>query len=271
MSTYNATEQRLYTRRRRAALAAGTWAKPVLVDETVQRVAELRAQGMSVDAIAAAAGLARSTVAPLAWHGTHSATRTRISPFIASAIASVTMAKVPGWALIPNVGTRRRIEALQVMGWDLRRIGEHLGITFQGVKRLKDQQRVSRDRADAIAKVYDRLCMVPGPSRRTRQIALANGWAPPLAWDDDTIDDPNARPFRGARAAREEVDEVAVARALSGEPVQLTYLERVAAVRALAALGHSDAEVAERLGVADRTVQRIRAQHQIASQWAGAV
>jgi len=32
--------------------------------------------------------------------------------------------------------------------------------------------------------------------------AAARGWAPPLAWDDDTIDDPNATPDLGAETPR---------------------------------------------------------------------
>lgn len=36
--------------------------------------------------------------------------------------------------------------------------------------------------------------MVPGPSARARRRAAAHYWAPPLAWDDDDLDNPTITP-----------------------------------------------------------------------------
>lgn len=61
-------------------------------------------------------------------------------------------------------------------------------------------------------------------------------------------------------------DDVAIERATAGDPVPLLTHERVEAVRRLAAKGYTDAEIAERLHMTERTVQRTRTKHGIPSQ-----
>jgi hypothetical protein len=106
--------------------------------------------------------------------------------------------------------------------------------------------------------------MRPGPSHRTRARARALGYAPPLAWDDDAIDDPSAQPCPGNHAAgssTEEpvVDQVAVERALAGRSLAgLTAAERLAAVAHLAGQGVSTpATVAYRLGTSGTVARRL--------------
>ncbi len=55
-----------------------------------------------------------------------------------------------------------------------------------------------------------------------------------------------------------EPDEVAIQRAMAGDPVPLLAHERETAIRKLSAQGLFDREVAKRLHIADRTVWRIR-------------
>ena len=67
---------------------------------------------------------------------------------------------------------------------------------------------------------------------------------------------------------RVDVDEVAVERRISGDAtVELNYLERREAVRQLAPKGLSDAQIAERIGITDNGVQRIRERQGIPSTW----
>ncbi|WP_205859648.1 helix-turn-helix domain-containing protein, partial [Phycicoccus flavus] len=120
--------------------------------------------------------------------------------------------------------------------------------------------------------VYDRLSMTPGPSPETRGWAVKLGYAPPLAWDEDTIDDPTATPHVPGPAVDDRsadvVDLTAVHRVAHGgdpTPVRLTAIERVAVLRTMAATGASDSDIAERLGVASRTVLRLRQDQQIPS------
>jgi hypothetical protein len=75
--------------------------------------------------------------------------------------------------------------------------------------------------------------------------ARANGWAPPLAWDDETIDDPKARPH--LRVTVDGVDDVVVERVLGGEwKIATTKAEKVEIVARWLADGGSLAEL-ERL------------------------
>ena len=161
---------------------------------------------------------------------------------------------------VDATGTRRRIHALMRLGWPADRLGAHLAVSGAAVREWTYTSKVRRSTAARVAELYDRLCWTPGPSTKTRARAVAAGWPPPLAWDDDTIDDPKARPSTGAYADRKRapVDEVAVQRALHGDPVHLRPAERAEAVRRLTAAGHSAADIAERLRTTTRTVVRHR-------------
>ncbi len=170
---------------------------------------------------------------------------------------------------VPRVGAVRRVQALLAMGWPHHALGA-VGIanSAQIIGPVGDLITVQRWRQ--VRDVYDRLSMTPGPSPETRGWAAKLGYAPPLAWDEESIDDPTATPQTGApvavtSAGDEVVDVVAVARAVAttGASDYLTAIERRAVVRVMASRGASDAQIAEHLGVADRTVLRWRTQLQI--------
>ena len=93
-------------------------------------------------------------------------------------------------------------------------------------------------------------------------VLLSARSTPPLAWDEDGIDDPHARPCGVAhdKSDAQVMDLVAVRRALSGEAPSpaLARLERRRVVEALAGAGFSDTEIATRVGASTRTIQRVR-------------
>lgn len=65
-------------------------------------------------------------------------------------------------------------------------------------------------------------------------------------------------------APLDDIDPVAIERTINGHrPTRLTPAETAEAVRILAAAGHSDPHIAERLHCSDRTIQRIRHRHRI--------
>jgi hypothetical protein len=165
-----------------------------------------------------------------------------------------------GGAEIDSTGTRRRVRALERMGWPIRTIAADLGVTSPAVRAWIVGERVRRDTAARVAALYDRYWATPGPSRRAALLAEAAGWPPPLAWDDDSIDDPAARPHRDAPTPA-AFDEVAVQRAMRGDPVHLRPVERGEAVRRLTALRYSAADIAARLDVTTRSVVRHRGNH----------
>jgi len=108
------------------------------------------------------------------------------------------------WA-IPAAGTQRRIQALMALGWTSTDIAQVCGYRHRNsVLRVLNGQGgrpcrwVERQTFRNIAAAYERLSMTlpeqTGYRKRARTIAQSKGYAPPLAWDDDSIDDPAAKP-----------------------------------------------------------------------------
>ena len=94
---------------------------------------------------------------------------------------------------VPNVGTRRRLQALARMGWTIRMVAAECGLPESTLGyAATSNTTVWQSTHDAVAAVYDRISGTVGPSQLGRTRAANAGWAPPLAWDD--IDDPDEVP-----------------------------------------------------------------------------
>jgi hypothetical protein len=145
--------------------------------------------------------------------------------------------------LIDATGTRRRVRALVRIGWPTSELAARLGVSFQNVYDYTIRDKVRRSTAAKVAALYDELSMLPGPSSSASIRARSKGWPPPLAWDDDEIDDPAARPAHNAHG---EVE---------GRPRDVELENRVLV---LTRAGLSAAEIALRLGTNKRRVTRIR-------------
>ena len=148
-----------------------------------------------------------------------------------------------GPLLVDSTGTRRRIRALAAMGWPLAELGRIVGVSYHTVWSWTDSARVRADTAETVRQLYDKLAMTPGPSRRARTIAKNKGWLPPLCWDDDTIDDPAAKPYKALRT--------------TGTPASRDP-EIVAEIARLTGFGLSAERIGERVGMSARNVVRIR-------------
>lgn len=110
---------------------------------------------------------------------------------------------------VTNIGAARRLQALAAVGWGLPQIAELLGLHSDNVLTQWREGRYQRMRpttARRIAELYDQIWDQRPAGRypvKVRNIAAARGWVPPLAWDDDEIDDPAAKPHQ-PRAGRRE-------------------------------------------------------------------
>ena len=245
--------------------AAGR-ARYVDAEPSRARLAELSAAGVPLRTLARAARLSDTAVRAIL-----TGSRQHVQSSSATRIAQLTVTGVydgQDGGHVPRVGAVRRVQALMALGW------RHEDLAAAGVSGTpglltRPGQLVTLRRWRQVHEVYDRLSMLPGPSPQTRGWALARGYAPPLAWDEDVIDDPAATPRGEARRGpgAEVFDEVAVRRTLDGPAAgpPLTGPERAEVVRALTEAGASDARIARRLGATDRTVLRIRHRHDIAS------
>lgn len=166
-----------------------------------------------------------------------------------------------GALTVDGLGTRRRLQALVALGWSLhtvdRRLGRKVTYCHNLISRGGD---VLASTAEAIATIYDELCMTLPPTdtvhqrqivTRQKNVARRNGWAPPLAWDD--IDrDPRPVPLpRLVGAWEDKVDDAVVWRFVnSGERIRkLTRAEAAEAARVLIARGISTWELEHRYGL----------------------
>lgn len=134
--------------------------------------------------------------------------------------------------IVPAIGTQRRVQALSCLGWSNAEVARRAGMHPEHLPRLVNHaETINRQTAARIAKVYDELSMKFPPSRTkqekqaityARNVARRKGWLPPLAWDDDYIDDPTYRPSivaeENVRGKRQMVDETEVIRILDGQP-----------------------------------------------------
>lgn len=152
-------------------------------------------------------------------------------------------------ALVPAIGVRRRLQALMAIGWTQAEIGRRLGWKcHKSFWLAMNADRVHRRTHNAVAKVYDELCMIPGPSAITRGKAIASGYRPPLAWND--IDRDPEPPAVEPDADADQVDPIAVARAVAGEPPAiLRDVDRLAAVAELVRRGETTTQIADKLAV----------------------
>lgn len=96
---------------------------------------------------------------------------------------------------VPAIGSRRRIQALQALGYGRDRISRELGYNDGGsiaYLMTPKAETVTRAVERKIVAVYDRLAMLPPPTgagaQRARTWAKRFGYAPPLAWDDIDTD-----------------------------------------------------------------------------------
>ena len=102
--------------------------------------------------------------------------------------------------IIDGTGTIRRLRALIAVGWSGPQIAARMGYSDTNFYHLvHSRERVYVSTALRVREVYDELWDQDPPQgtrferaavTRAKRTALALGWAPPMAWDDDRIDDP---------------------------------------------------------------------------------
>jgi hypothetical protein len=201
--------------RRRQHMYGRDW----LVDATPARehLLELSRQGMGWKKVAAAAGVSATTVGGLLYgshpddptHPDHRPRSLRINKAAATKILAVRAMLAPG-ANVDATGTRRRLQALVTLGYPVSALGRRLGKTSSNMFITLESPQVLEATRRRVAALYDELWNTPPAAvtrhertsaTRAKRHAAARGWLPPLAWDDDTIDDPEATP-EGMSAVR---------------------------------------------------------------------
>lgn len=158
-----------------------------------QHLAELRELGWTWEQIAAAAGV--STWVP---HHAGTGRTQRMLKDRADALLAIPVSPRESHRGVDSAGTRRRVQALAWMGWTCEEVARRAGTTYAALRTLiLPRRRISYALAGRVAAVYGQLSMQQGPSKGAAGKARGLGFAPPLAWDDTTIDDPAAQPDWG--------------------------------------------------------------------------
>lgn len=195
-------------RRRRKLKAYGRYESPLVpADATRAHIEHLRSYGLSKDAIARLAGWSCSGMVEQITCPAHNAYRAYVSRETQARVLALDFDLD---VLLPTeqvdvTGTQRRIRALSAIGWSRDELARRLGFTSTyGVSSWLHYSRryITAANARAVRDLYNTLGMTPGPSSRAIGRAQRSGWPPPLAWDDETIDDPAAQPLDIARPAR---------------------------------------------------------------------
>jgi hypothetical protein len=185
--------------------------RPCLIDATTTRehIALLH-ETMSWSAMAAATGCGAGTLLRL-YNGTHTQVRRGNQNKI--------MSVVPPTAAVPTVridvtGTRRRIRALQAIGYSYTAIAAAANTERMRIRAIADspQPAVSKNLADRIANAYRLLASHPAPvnrfTQRSRNRAAAQGWRDPDYWEDvDRIDDPDFDPNATTSRAQQVAED----------------------------------------------------------------
>lgn len=262
-------------RERTTAIAYGTWTGLVDAGPARAHVNNLRAAGLSLKHLASLSGVARGTLDALVYGEpsrqapptakVHARTEQRLLA------VAFDISTLPSTARIAATGSRRRLQALGVLGWSSLALAAQTSLTERTLRGVLTANAVSVATASEIVRLYEQLRSRQPPSRsgaerdqavaRARQ-ARASGWLPPQAWDDiDSDPDEPATEEDLEPGPGEPMDEVAIERAMSGEPVTLTAAERREAIARLTERGRSAQRIAELLHVSHRAVVRWREHH----------
>lgn len=258
---------REHASRRNRLIAYGRWQPYVDAEPSRQHVRTLMAAGMGWARVAEVAEVSTSTVSALLYGKRGRQPSRRIRPETAQRILTVTaeLDLMADSAKVDAVGTHRRIRAMAAIGWPLAYQARQLGRLATNYNRILASGTVEAATHRAVADLYKWLTASPVPrdryADRAREKAAAAGWCGPEAWDDTTIDDPNAQPIDLLPDPVEVVDEVAIelVRQRKAPWKSLRWQEEVEIYRQLAENGMSETTIQSRYGVSRSRTAKLRA------------
>ncbi|MFG1963158.1 hypothetical protein [Nonomuraea sp. NPDC049028] len=206
----------VYCERRERAIAYGTWQPFVDAEPVRQHVRDLQTCGVGLRRIAEAADVDLQRLQAILT-GRRGQRRKGPQQKMRLKLAAKVLAVEPSLDLLgaktvlDSTGTRRRLQALVTLGWSQSKLAEQLGWTPSNFTTLMKEPRTIVATARKVRALYDELWDQAPPENdhrakiaasRARNHAAKQGWPPPAAWDDDTIDDPTARPDLGEKVPR---------------------------------------------------------------------
>lgn len=195
---------RQYEKTRVRRVARGTWQPYVDAEPSRRHVRELMDRGVGWRRVAEVSGVSHGTISKLLYGVPDRALAPlqRVRPRTAEQLLAVRFSNdlLADGALMDATGTWRRIQALVAVGWPKVHIARALGATGQGLQ--LSERLVVASTARSVADLYDRWWdadptahgVQAAQADRARRYASVRGWPPPMAWDDDALDVPEAQP-----------------------------------------------------------------------------
>jgi hypothetical protein len=255
-----------WARRRRRAIAAGTWQPWADATPVRQHVTTIRDTGMSLTTLAERTGVTLATLDYLIYgkDGQPPAAKVRSESAAALLAYRPVLDDYPDGAIVDATGTRRRLRALAVLGWPMseitRRLPGYNAVTAEHISQGQ-RTRTTAATARAVRAVYRTAAIgraedhgvLPWVAARARRRARRNGWHSPVAWDGPAIDDPAALPDTGGTLRR------AALAARRGDHIP-------AEIRHLADLGESEHQIARAVRRSPQYVHDVITAHRSAQQ-----
>ncbi|MBM4517515.1 hypothetical protein GS432_19845 [Rhodococcus hoagii] len=136
--------------------------------------------------------------------------RTTAERLLAVPIPAAPLELLAPSSVIDATGTIRRLRALVAAGHSQRSIADRLGVSQSALCDLMHRTHCTVRNRDLVAALFAELEHQPGTNDRARQRGVQLGWALPLEWDEDTIDDPSAEPVRARRGGPIDTERTAV-------------------------------------------------------------
>lgn len=209
---------RAYNAQLRRDKAYGRPSRLVDAEPARAHVRSLQAAKVGIRQIAALAGVEAPNLSRLLYGSPSAgvAPRKRIKRETAAAILAVRADALAEGVRIDGTGTRRRLEALGTLGWTVPTLAARSGLSRPTLHNCHSGANVTVRTARLVRELYDRMWNEVPPEtnraerskvQRARIGAARRGWAPPMAWDDDTIDDPAATPEGIGPASRGSLPE----------------------------------------------------------------
>lgn len=218
--------------------------RPVDVELVRAHIARLRDSGIGLRRIAKLAGVGQSTL----WDIVRKEDRRTTFAPTARAILAIHPDRDQQVMMSP-VGVGRRVRALAVAGYTDAQVAEAANVRECNLWRYQQEsagwiQPETHGRIDA---AFQTLSVQTPPTGwvadRARRRSARRGWLPALAWDLETIDDPDAVPL--VEAIRQPPKPGSVL-----EDFRIEYLELRDELRL------SDAAIADRLGISDELLNK---------------
>ncbi len=280
-----------YERTRSRQTAYGRWQPYVDADPVRAHVRSLMDQGLGLKRIVVLSGVSQGGLWKLMYgkrqpDGTQVPSKTvRVETATKLFRVSASLDRLGASVCVDSTVTRRRLQALVAAGWSQSKLAVQLGMKPTNFSRVMADKDCHAKTARAVADLYERIAFTAPPegnhrdriaASRARNRALAEGWPPPMWWDDEDLVNPDYHGHRGYRtveraASHDDVDPVAVEETMRGnKTLRLTLAERREVIRRLHAAGMNDQDIQRRTGITDRTCVRIRKELDLPAVTAGA-